>query len=196
MAENIKKENNDQLLPNGGYPMHTFDDLKGVFSLYIHNDDDQKMIEKAYKFVEKKHAGIFRKSGEPYIHHLIEVAYIIATLQGGPVTITAALLHDVVEDVSDISFDDLKELGFSDSVVEIVRIVTKDESMNYHDWISTIIDTGNMDAIKVKYFDMMDNFNLDRLNKLDEKTKRYLISKYKEEVERLRIYLDKNGVTL
>ncbi len=123
MAENIKKENNDQLLPNGGYPMHTFDDLKGVFSLYIHNDDDQKMIEKAYKFVEKKHAGIFRKSGEPYIHHLIEVAYIIATLQGGPVTITAALLHDVVED-TDTTVDDIKNM-FGEETARIVDSLTK-----------------------------------------------------------------------
>lgn len=140
-----------------------------------------------YLFKDKKD-----KAGEPYLGHLIRVSDCLSM---GDAKV-AALLHDVVEDVFDISFDDLKELGFSDSVVEIVRIVTKDESMNYHDWISTIIDTGNMDAIKVKYFDMMDNFNLDRLNKLDEKTKRYLISKYKEEVERLRIYLDKNGVTL
>ena len=141
----------------------------------------------SYLFKDKKD-----KAGGPYLGHLIRVSDCLSM---GDAKV-AALLHDVVEDVSDISFDDLKELGFSDSVVEIVRIVTKDESMNYHDWISTIIDTGNMDAIKVKYFDMMDNFNLDRLNKLDEKTKRYLISKYKEEVERLRIYLDKNGVTL
>ena len=141
----------------------------------------------SYLFKDKKD-----KAGEPYLGHLIRVSDCLSM---GDAKV-AALLHDVVEDVSDISFDDLKELGFSDSVVEIVRIVTKDESMNYHDWISTIIDTGNMDAIKVKYFDMMDNFNLDRLNKLDEKTTRYLISKYKEEVERLRIYLDKNGVTL
>lgn len=141
----------------------------------------------SYLFKDKKD-----KAGEPYLGHLIRVSDCLSM---GDAKV-AALLHDVVEDVSDISFDDLKKLGFSDSVVEIVRIVTKNESMNYHDWISTIIDTGNMDAIKVKYFDMMDNFNLDRLNKLDEKTKRYLISKYKEEVERLRIYLDKNGVTL
>ena len=141
----------------------------------------------SYLFKDKKD-----KAGEPYLGHLIRVSDCLSM---GDAKV-AALLHDVVEDVSDISFDDLKELGFSDSVVEIVRIVTKNESMNYHDWISTIIDTGNMDAIKVKYFDMIYNFNLDRLNKLDEKTKRYLISKYKEEVERLRIYLDKNGVTL
>ena len=110
----------------------------------------------------------------------------------------AALLHDVVEDIDDISFDDLKDLGFSESIVDIVKIVTKDKSkgISYHDWIGEIIATGNVDAIKVKYSDMMDNFSLDRLNKLDEETKRHLISKYKDEVERLRNYLDKNEVML
>lgn len=119
--EEVKEEK--KLLPNGGYPMHSFDDLKAVYSLYIHNEDDQKMIEKAYKFVEKKHAGIFRKSGEPYIHHLIEVAYICAQLQSGPVTITSALLHDVVED-TDTSVDDIRR-EFGDECARIVDSLTK-----------------------------------------------------------------------
>ena len=112
-----------KLLPNGGYPMHTFDDLKAAYSLYIHNEADQKMIEDAYHFVEKKHAGIIRKSGEPYIHHLIEVAYIVATLQGGPVTIAAALLHDVVED-TDTTVEDIEKI-FGEETARIVDSLTK-----------------------------------------------------------------------
>ena len=112
-----------KLLPNGGYPMHTFDDLKAAYSLYIHNEADQKMIEDAYHFAEKKHAGIIRKSGEPYIHHLIEVAYIVATLQGGPVTIAAALLHDVVED-TDTTVEDIEKI-FGEETARIVDSLTK-----------------------------------------------------------------------
>ena len=52
----------------------------------------------ALEFADKSHEGIKRKSGEPYHHHLIEVAYILSTLQCGPTTIAAGLLHDVVED--------------------------------------------------------------------------------------------------
>ncbi len=117
------EESTGKLVPNGGYPMHTFDDLKAAYSLYIHNEKDQEMIEKAYQFVEQKHKGIFRKSGEPYVHHLIEVAYIVATLQGGPVTIEAALLHDVVED-TDTTINDIEEM-FGEETARIVDSLTK-----------------------------------------------------------------------
>ena len=120
---NKVEEGTGKLLPNGGYPMHTFDDLKAAYSLYIHNENDQKMIEDAYHFVEKMHAGILRKSGEPYIHHLIEVAYIVATLQGGPVTIAAALLHDVVED-TETTVEDIEKM-FGEETARIVDSLTK-----------------------------------------------------------------------
>lgn len=154
-------------------------------------DDD---YDRAYRLVSYLFKDKKDKAGEPYLGHLIRVS---DRLSMGDAKV-AALLHDVVEDIDDISFDDLKDLGFSESIVDIVKIVTKDKSkgISYHDWIGEIIATGNVDAIKVKYSDMMDNFSLDRLNKLDEETKRHLISKYKDEVERLRNYLDKNKVML
>lgn len=161
--------------------------------LYILKDMDDD-YDRAYRLVSYLFKDKKDKAGEPYLGHLIRVS---DRLSMGDAKV-AALLHDVVEDIDDISFDDLKDLGFSDSIVDIVKIVTKDKSkgISYHDWIGEIIATGNVDAIKVKYSDMMDNFSLDRLNKLDEETKRHLISKYKDEVERLRNYLDKNKVML
>ena len=161
--------------------------------LYILKDMDDD-YDRAYRLVSYLFKDKKDKAGEPYLGHLIRVS---DRLLMGDAKV-AALLHDVVEDIDDISFDDLKDLGFSDSIVDIVKIVTKDKSkgISYHDWIGEIIATGNVDAIKVKYSDMMDNFSLDRLNKLDEETKRHLISKYKDEVERLRNYLDKNEVML
>ncbi len=161
--------------------------------LYILKDMDDD-YDRAYRLVSYLFKDKKDKAGEPYLGHLIRVS---DRLSMGDAKV-AALLHDVVEDIDDISFDDLKNLGFSESIVDIVKIVTKDKSkgISYHDWIGEIIATGNVDAIKVKYSDMMDNFSLDRLNKLDEETKRHLISKYKDEVERLRNYLDKNEVML
>ena len=122
----LKKEETKEppkMRPNGGYPMHTFENVEAVYSLYIHNEKDRTMIRKAYDFVCKKHEGIFRKSGEPYVHHLIEVAYIIATLQASPVTIASALLHDVVED-TDTTIDDIKSM-FGEECARIVDAVTK-----------------------------------------------------------------------
>lgn len=111
------------ILQNGGYHMHTFSDVREIYFAYIHDEKDRKMIENAYNFVKKKHDGIFRKSGEPYLQHLIEVAYIVASLQGGPTTIAAAFLHDVVED-TDTSIEDIKRM-FGEDCARIVDALTK-----------------------------------------------------------------------
>lgn len=112
-----------KLVPNGGYPMHTFEDVSEIYYAYIHNEDDRKLIKDAYEFAFKKHDGILRKSGEPYVQHLIEVAYICAELQSGPVTIASAFLHDVVED-TDTTVTDIKRL-FGEEVSRIVDSLTK-----------------------------------------------------------------------
>jgi GTP pyrophosphokinase len=103
--------------------LKTFSDIEQVYFLYIQNEDDRNLIKRAYQYAEQKHQGIFRKSGEPYIHHLLEVAYILATLQGGPSTIAAGFLHDVVED-TDTTVEDLKRL-FNDDVASLVESLTK-----------------------------------------------------------------------
>ncbi|MBP5091315.1 MAG: bifunctional (p)ppGpp synthetase/guanosine-3',5'-bis(diphosphate) 3'-pyrophosphohydrolase [Bacilli bacterium] len=103
--------------------MHAFDDLKAVFYTYITNPDDRKMVERAYLFAAEKHKDQKRKSGEPYIQHPLEVAYILAQLQGGPATIAAGFLHDVVED-TDTTIEDIKNL-FGEDVAKIVDSLTK-----------------------------------------------------------------------
>jgi len=116
-------EENKVLRPNGGYPMHTFEDVREIYSTYIFNEEDRELIKKAYEFAYKKHDGIFRKSGEPYVQHLIEVGYICAQLQSGPVTIASAFLHDVVED-TDTTIKDITNL-FGEEVARIVDSLTK-----------------------------------------------------------------------
>ncbi len=123
----MEKPLDKPLPPNGGYPMHSFDDLKALFAVYITNPDDQKLIEDAYKLAKEKHAGQLRKSGEPYIHHPLEVAYICAQLQAGPATIASALLHDVVED-TDTTIEEI-ERRFGPDVRLIVDSLTKIQRM-------------------------------------------------------------------
>lgn len=118
-----------KLLPNGGYPMHTFEELKALYFTYISNPADQKLIEEAYHFCKLKHEGQFRKSGEPYLQHPIEVAYITAKLQSGPATIAAALLHDVVED-TDATLEDIEKM-FGPEVAKIVGALTKIQRMKF-----------------------------------------------------------------
>ena len=103
--------------------LHSFEELEERYFVYITNPKSRKKIEEAYLFACEKHKDQYRKSGEPYIHHLIEVAYIIAELQGGPSTIIAGLLHDVVED-TDTSLEVIKE-KFGVDVMTIVDSLTK-----------------------------------------------------------------------
>ena len=113
----------NQLLVNGGYPLHTFEQLKEVYQNYITNPSDRQSIEDAYSFILQKHEGQLRKSGEPYYHHLIEVAYILANLQAGPATIIAGLLHDVVED-TDVKIEEI-EARWGADVAKLVDALTK-----------------------------------------------------------------------
>jgi len=108
---------------NGGYPLHTFEDVEEIYQQYISSSEDRENIKRAYDFIVEKHKTQFRKSGEPYYHHLIEVAYIIADLHCGPATIVAAFLHDVVED-TDTSIKDIEKM-FGAEVARIVDALTK-----------------------------------------------------------------------
>ena len=108
---------------NGGYPLHTFQEVEDIYMVYISSKEDRARIEDAYHFILEKHEGQTRKSGEPYYHHLIEVAYILASLQCGPNTIIAGLLHDVVED-TDTSVEDIKK-RWGEEVSRIVDALTK-----------------------------------------------------------------------
>lgn len=108
---------------NGGYPLHTYEDVEEIFLTYISSPEDRKRIRSAYDFIIEKHNGQLRKSGEPYYHHLIEVAYIIASLHTGPNTIIAAFLHDVVED-TDVTIEDIQKM-WGEEVASLVDALTK-----------------------------------------------------------------------
>ena len=86
-------------------------------------DSDLSMVEKAYKLAEEYHAGQFRDSGEPYIIHPLNVAFILASMHLDIDTICAGLLHDVVEDTS-CTLDDI-EREFNKTIRLLVDGVTK-----------------------------------------------------------------------
>ncbi|MCQ2752888.1 MAG: bifunctional (p)ppGpp synthetase/guanosine-3',5'-bis(diphosphate) 3'-pyrophosphohydrolase [Bacilli bacterium] len=108
---------------NGGYPLHTFEDIRDLYSVYISNPTDRELIEKAYKLALKKHEGVTRQTGEPYIHHPLEVCYILARLHVGPKTIAAGFLHDLVED-TDVTIEQIGKM-FGKEVQGIVDALTK-----------------------------------------------------------------------
>ena len=108
---------------------HTIDDVIASASTYIKNNDSLNLIRKAYEIASEKHAGQVRKSGDPYIMHPLEVAYIATTLNTGPSTICAALLHDVIEDTSMTLEEMEQEMGAD--VAKIVSGVTKISKLKY-----------------------------------------------------------------
>ena len=95
----------------------------------FHPNQEPKLIEKAYQLALKAHEGQMRKSGEPYIHHPMAVATIVARQGLDEVTIAAALLHDAVEDTK-IELSYLEE-EFGSEVALIVDGVTKLDRLNF-----------------------------------------------------------------
>ena len=59
--------------------LHELEDILEVCSTYLTQPESINVIKEAYYYMESKHEGQFRKSGEPYKYHLIEVAYTLAT---------------------------------------------------------------------------------------------------------------------
>ena len=92
-----------------------------------HPSDDISLIEKGYEVARKAHEGQKRKSGEPYIIHPLYVALILADLELDKETITAGLLHDVVEDTI-MTREQITE-EFGSDVALLVDGVTKLEKL-------------------------------------------------------------------
>ncbi|MCI8691540.1 MAG: bifunctional (p)ppGpp synthetase/guanosine-3',5'-bis(diphosphate) 3'-pyrophosphohydrolase [Lachnospiraceae bacterium] len=103
-------------------PEELYQELIGRVQKY-HPSDDISMIEKAYRIASDAHKDQFRKSGEPYIIHPLNVAIILAELELDKETIVAGILHDVVEDTI-MKEEDLKR-EFGDDVALLVDGVTK-----------------------------------------------------------------------
>lgn len=93
------------------------------------NGEHVELVSRAYEFARQAHYDQFRKSGEPYIIHPIQVAGILADLEMDPATVAAGFLHDVVEDTA-ITLDDIRE-AFNDEVAMLVDGVTKLGKIKY-----------------------------------------------------------------
>lgn len=102
-------------------------DLMGGREVIGENGED--FIWRAYSFGKKAHQGQLRKSGEPYFTHCVEVAAILADMKLDPVTVSAALLHDVIEDTGYTHKDVERE--FSEEVANLVDGVTKLSDMKF-----------------------------------------------------------------
>ena len=98
------------------------DDLVTLVRAYNPRANEQ-LIRDAYAFGREMHEGQFRKSGEPYFSHPIEVASILAQQHLDDATIATALLHDTIEDTK-ASYQ-IVAARFGNEVAELVNGVTK-----------------------------------------------------------------------
>ena len=90
---------------------------------------DLEVIQRAYEYADEKHKNQLRKSGEPYIIHPLAVAEIVAEIGLDTDAITAALLHDCLED-TDASFEEISRM-FGETVANLVEGVTKLTRVQY-----------------------------------------------------------------
>ena len=101
----------------------TIEDLLEQVKTYNNNAEDLKLIKSAYDYAYKKHFGQKRISGDDYITHPLNVAWILTEINADAYAISAALLHDTIED-SDSTKEDI-EAHFGSTVALLVDGVTK-----------------------------------------------------------------------
>ncbi len=132
---------------------------------------------KEIKICYKAHKGQKDKGCRPYILHPIHVA-----LRTSGKARKCALLHDVVED-SDYTFADLEKEGVDKDVMDALKLLTKDKSVSYEEYIKRIKQ--NEIARQVKIRDLEHNLNTKRLKTITDEDK-VRLKKYKHALEILK----------
>ena len=103
------------------------DDLIKILKEY--NPEEIEIVKRAYDYACDLHHGQYRQSGEPYISHPLNVAYILSELHADRDTICAGLLHDTLEDTK-ITKEDIAH-DFNQNIANLVDGVTKLAKMNF-----------------------------------------------------------------
>jgi (p)ppGpp synthase/HD superfamily hydrolase len=137
-----------------------------------------EMTNKAMKLAYQAHRGQTDKSGLPYVFHPFHLAEQMDTEE----TVTVALLHDVVED-TDYTLEDLRRMGFPDSVTDALALMTHDPSVPYLDYVKRL--KSNPIARAVKLADLTHNSDLSRLPVVTEKDLKR-VEKYREAMNLLK----------
>ncbi len=107
-----------------------FDDVLKIVKTYIDKEDELACIQKAYLYAKEKHMGEIRLTGDDYINHPLNVAYILAKLSSDYQTICAGLLHDILENPAN-SKEELEE-QFGSDITSLVEGITTINRLNFN----------------------------------------------------------------
>ena len=135
-----------------------------------------EMTNKAMVLAYEAHQGQYDKSGLPYVFHPFHLAEQMDT------EVTAALLHDVVED-TDYTLEDLRSMGFPDTVTDALALLTHDPSVPYMEYVERL--KSNPIARSVKLADLTHNSDLSRLPVVTEKDLER-VEKYRKAIKLLK----------
>jgi (p)ppGpp synthase/HD superfamily hydrolase len=133
------------------------------------------LINKAMQIAYDAHSGQTDKTGMPYIYH---PAFLAGQMDTEDEIITA-LLHDVVEDTT-VTFADLEREGFSQQVLDAIRLLTHDDGSEYADYVCRIKQ--NVLATKIKLADLRHNSNPTRSTNLPSEDTARFRDKYSEAI--------------
>ena len=141
----------------------TIEKLMDKIKEYITDDKELSVISEAYKFANEKHFGQKRLTGEDYIIHPLNVAYILTRISADYETLSAGLLHDVVEDCN-VSIDEIEE-KFGHNIAILVDGVTKINKLNLSGTTEALINNqrkiivGLSDDVRVSIIKLADRLN-------------------------------------
>lgn len=114
-------------------------------------------IEDALRIAIDAHEGQKDLDGKPVILHPIAVGLAGKNRE----EMIAGFLHDVVED-TDLTFEDLLQMGVDQEIVDALRLLCHDKGTDYYDYVQRIIDSGNTIAFSVKRNDLTHNLQRGR----------------------------------
>ena len=133
--------------------------IEKLESLDLQNTLDFDLIDKAIYWAKKYHDGQYRKSGEPFYSHPLEVAYMVSDHLLHTDTIVASILHDIVEDTQVTTGIILDEFGWR--IAEIVDRLTRDRpdgtKLSVEEILNNAHAKGDKEVLLIKCIDRLHN---------------------------------------
>ena len=138
--------------------------------IFLSNQEEERrgvmiytvLTKKAMKLCFEAHKDQVDKTGIPYVFHPIHLAEQMTD----ELSTVCALLHDVVEDTK-YTFEDVRNMGFPEEVIEVLKLLTHEDEVPYMDYVREI--SKHPIATQVKLADLAHNSDTTRLDIVDEK---------------------------